>query len=105
MKIPFGKFQGYPLEDLPDDYFEWLQTIELRNPLRSAVCAEAIRRANAESRDFSGAPGVAVVDEIVSAGFKTLAKKYHPDVGGTHERMIEIIHAVDWIKSQPRGLL
>ena len=106
MIIPFGKFKGTFLCDLPSDYLAWLQTIELRNPLRAAICAEAnTRRLNTESRDFSSAPYIVAVDELVSAGFKSLAKKYHPDIGGTHEKMIEITHAAEWVKSQARLLL
>ena len=45
MKIPFGKFKGTFLCDLPDDYLAWLQTIELRDPLRAAIFAEAKERA------------------------------------------------------------
>ncbi len=106
MRIPFGKHKGFSLCDLPEDYLNWLLTIEIREPLRSAIRAEAdARRLNAEARDYSSAPYVAVVDELVSAGFKSLAKRLHPDVGGTHEKMIEITHAAEWVKSQVRLLL
>ena len=44
MKIPFGKFKGTLLCDLSDDYLAWLQTIELRDPLRAAIFAEAKER-------------------------------------------------------------
>ncbi len=30
MKVPFGRYRGTPLEDIPDDYLTWLLTIELR---------------------------------------------------------------------------
>ena len=107
MRIPFGKFKGYSIEDIPDDYFAWLQTIELRDPLRAAICAEAkARQFKDESDNYNGnAPRIAVVDQLVSAGLRSLARKHHPDVGGIHERMVEIISAADWVKSQARLLL
>lgn len=36
-RMPFGKHKGTPLKDLPPDYLRWLSTIELREPLLSAV--------------------------------------------------------------------
>lgn len=36
-RMPFGKHKGTPLNDLPVDYLKWLSTIELREPLASAV--------------------------------------------------------------------
>ena len=38
MRMPFGKFRGELVDLLPDDYLEWLaETVDLREPLRSAV--------------------------------------------------------------------
>ena len=38
MTMPFGKFRGFDVEDLPDDYLSWLYSLPgLRNPLRRAV--------------------------------------------------------------------
>ena len=27
MRVPFGKYRGHPLDDLPNDYLEWLAEI------------------------------------------------------------------------------
>lgn len=105
MRIPFGKFKGTFLCDVPDDYLAWLQTIELRDPLRAAIFAEAKEREFEHNNQINNVPQIVVVDELVSAGFKSLAKKYHPDIGGSHEKMIEITNAPDWVKSQARVLL
>lgn len=42
--MPFGKFKGTPLEALDDGHIGWLLSIELREPLFSAVLREARRR-------------------------------------------------------------
>lgn len=112
--IPFGRYRGCPLEDLPDDYLQWLLTIELRTPLREAVREEAARRgrhADAGRDRHTGpahtrraVPDVTTVDELVSAGLRALARKYHPDAGGSHEQMIAVTFAADWLIAQVRGL-
>jgi hypothetical protein len=50
MKMPFGKYRGIPIEDLPDDYLDSLSTIDLRAPLQDAVEMESDRRNSHETR-------------------------------------------------------
>lgn len=43
--VPFGKYRGMPLSDVPDDYLLWLGTRDdLRNPLLKNVLNEMARR-------------------------------------------------------------
>lgn len=37
--------------------------------------------------------------EIVDAAYKILAKRYHPDTGGSHERMVKLNAAYERIKA------
>lgn len=46
------------------------------------------------------APAPEVVDEIVGAGLRTLARRHHPDVGGDVEHMQALNHAADWLRAQ-----
>lgn len=39
-RMPFGKFKGVPIGEIETSYLQWLhKTVELREPLRSAVSA------------------------------------------------------------------
>jgi len=95
--VPFGKFRGWPLGELPDDYLGWLSGIA-RQPLRSHVVAEIERRERggldalpAELRDAAA--------QIVSRGFRACARKVHPDLGGDTESMQEFNAARDALRT------
>lgn len=101
MRMPFGKFKGYPVSELPREYLEWLQSnVDLRGRLASAV-AEAL----GESEDGALYPATdlppelkPVVHEIVSVGYRMLALKVHPDQGGDHKDMTKLNRAKDWLR-------
>lgn len=97
--MPFGKFRGMRLRDLPDDYLCWLRSLDtLREPLRMQVEREYQRRINLHDRQRRSAPVPAALPpalretaiEIVRAGFRALALQRHPDHGGRHEQMLEL---------------
>lgn len=44
-----------------------------------------------------------LVEEVLSAGVRALARKRHPDAGGSNERMAAVNAAVDWIREKVRG--
>jgi hypothetical protein len=49
--VPFGKFKGTLLEDLPAHYIVWLSRLEnLRDPLRARVVEELGRRVLRQSK-------------------------------------------------------
>lgn len=97
--MPFGRFAGVELCDLPDDYLEWLGSLgDLRDPLRSAVAAEIARRYGPADTMLS------MADDIVRTGYRTLAQRYHPDHGGDTVTMQVLNRAARWLRSQLRGL-
>jgi hypothetical protein len=104
MRMPFGQHKGLPLEQLPNDYLDWLVSLQnLRKKLRVGVDAELERRLFLQ--DHPGCINPRLVDEIVGAGLRSLARKYHPDSGGSTERMQAVNVCADWIKSQAREAL
>ena len=45
MLMPFGKYAGHEIGELPDDYLLWLlENVELRDPLLSAIEEEVVER-------------------------------------------------------------
>ena len=112
MRMPFGRFRGLPLDEIPTWYLSWLEGLpDLREPLRRAVAAECERRF---LRDESG-PGdeansapdhldLAIAHKIVDRGVRSLARELHPDVGGNHEPMVAVNIAAEWLRSMLREL-
>jgi putative quorum-sensing-regulated virulence factor len=101
VEIPFGKYRGAQVSELPFNYLEWLTSIELLEPLRTAVKAEYERRLHAQDK-WSGPIDLKVVDEIISAGVRSLARTHHPDAGGDHQKMVAINNAADWLREKAR---
>lgn len=101
MKVPFGKFKGWEVEKVPRDYLTWLwETCDLREPLRSAV-EDALSNGGEEgalARSDLPPELKPVVRELVSAGYRSLAQRYHPDRGGRHEDMTRLNQAAEWLR-------
>lgn len=81
MNMPFGKFKGVPVDELPQDYLSWLWTeVDLRDPLRSAVKGVLFPEC--------GPVEACMPDkDLVRCVYRRLASKWHPDHGGDHKAM------------------
>lgn len=103
--MPFGRYRGLPLTELPDSYLAWLAALlTIRPPLRGAVFAEVARRQVAGAVPPIGtAPRREVVHELVGAGLRALVLKHHPDVGGDTMAMQEINAAAEWLRQLAGG--
>jgi uncharacterized protein (DUF3820 family) len=107
--MPFGRYKGRPIVQLPDGYVRWLAGLsDLREPLLSAVRDEIQRRgldSETEARaDVDGCPDARTAEALVRAGVKTLSLKHHPDRGGDHEDMVAINLAAEWLRRRLRAL-
>src|SRR5215831_15186227 len=98
MKMPFGRYLGVEVADLPDDYLRWLhEAIDLREPLCSAVEAEYEFRFTARIAHKPLPDDVRqMASELVSAGYRKLSQQHHPDKGGSTKSMQSVNAAADF---------
>ena len=99
MKMPFGRYEGLELDELPADYLAWLRS---RDNMREREW-RARQEVDAGSRAVVLSAEVAAVAEaLVSAGYRSLAHQHHPDHGGDGEAMALVNAAVaalrQWLK-------
>jgi len=102
MRIPFGKYRGAFINQLPTEYLEWLTTIDVREPLATKIKEEYERRLYDQSA-IESPMTLRLVDEIISAGVRVLARTHHPDAGGEHDEMVAINTAADWLRERARA--
>jgi len=88
--LTFGKYNGMPIESVPADYLEWL--IETRKKDIRLYQDELDRRAAAELSSLT------MVERIIQAGYKSLAKSFHPDVGGDANQFRELQGSYEQLK-------
>jgi hypothetical protein len=89
-KIAWGKYRGASIADVPTQYLEFLlQSCEITI---AQLQSELDRRSQVAEADMSWA------EKIVQAGYVTLAKRFHPDTGGTENDMREVNAAVEKLR-------
>ena len=103
--MPFGKYAGMPLTELPDQYVAWLLNLgtDLREPLRQFVIDENMRRERVRhaerARALVTADVVAAAHEIIKQGVRALMRQHHPDAGGSVDRMAAVNNAADVLRT------
>jgi hypothetical protein len=103
VKVPFGKFRGQQISDVPLDYLCWLIDVA-QGPLREAI-EDELRWRRAQ-RWHTTPPVAAIVPapaktlDLIEAGFRVLAKTHHPDRGGDHATMVEVLAARAWLRER-----
>lgn len=92
--MPFGKFKGQRLGDVPDSYLRWALTLDgIDRNLSFAIEVELrFRQASAPTKQQARPGSLSLSIEaahrdtvvlIVDLGYKAAARKLHPDAGGT----------------------
>jgi hypothetical protein len=104
MIMPWGKFRGRDVRNVPTSYPAWIiETPHVRDARGRAAARELGRRfgdggserARAMAASSRVPPALcSVAHEIVERGFRHRARERHPDHGGDHRRMIELNTAI-----------
>lgn len=109
-EMPFGKWKGHPLPEVPLSYLKWLlrECDNLDPYLRSEVRREVSRRERQgawEERDYGGgaAPGgkpglPASLPDLIRSWHRELVMIHHPDRGGDVRIMQALNDAHDRLK-------
>jgi putative quorum-sensing-regulated virulence factor len=105
--MPFGRYAGWPLGEIPDTYITWLIDLpDLRPPL-AGVRREAEARGLLPPAVVNTGPVLRfdrqdanTVKALIDAGFRSLSRTAHPDVGGDHAAMVRLNHVVGELRAQ-----
>lgn len=92
-EMPWGKYRGMPINDIPPDYLAWLlRNCDLQPHLKAAV-QRAYER---HCRPHESHTGTAVaIAPLVRKWYRRMALEYHPDKRGDHESMKIVNRARD----------
>lgn len=108
--IPFGKYRGEPIEEVPSGYLTWLLEQEwLDGEVADIVRDELGERFGIVGRERVVERPITVpatlrehVDAILTTGFRGASLAAHPDKGGTDERMKGVLAARAWLSKNLR---
>jgi len=111
--MPWGKHQGVDLADIETSYLVWVleKCDNVRSSLRAAIEEELANRFGRSRRRSEPpppppppprrpCPDPTLAEEIVAMGFRALAKRHHPDVGGNTATMQRLSATADWLKAR-----
>jgi len=107
VRMPWGKFRGYPLEDIESSYLVWvLESCERARPeLVGAILRELQTRFGSppppppsSSSVRKTCPDPALAAQLISTGLRVLAQKFHPDKGGDTATMQKLNAVAAWLR-------
>lgn len=104
-RMPWGKYKGDRIDEVPLGYLAWLleegRSLEptFERHVRVEVASRLGLSSERTARPALPAPHIAdAAAEMVSLGFRALAKRAHPDQGGSHHAMLAANEARDWLR-------
>lgn len=93
MKMPFGKYKGLDLEEIPLEYIDWLINLDnLHGQLKEEV--EHIYKTYCDP-SFKGVISASKIKSV----YREMAFKHHPDRGGSTDSMRVVIDFYERLKS------
>lgn len=99
MSMPFGKYKGKELGDIPVDYLEWV----LANCNRISPRLKRAIQAAIAGESSTSPPAPALLPDLTNRWYRTLALEFHPDRYGSHEGMKAINRARDLLLEMAGG--
>ena len=98
--MPWGQYRGCALKDIDAGYLRWLLAQPWLKPaLGAAITAELANRREGTGR----LPDPDAMEELMTAGLRTLTLKHHPDVGGDTAKMQSINAAAARLRATAGG--
>jgi hypothetical protein len=97
MKMPFGKYQGCEIENIPESYLKWLKRSV---PLYGDLKAEVEGVLSGDWPRYYAATEVGGDSAVIKEAYRTMAKKIHPDAGGSNEAMKAINCFYDLLRNK-----
>ena len=92
MFLPFGKYNGKRLGEVPTWYLEWLGQQKWFNEKFPQLAAEAKRILD---DDDAPIPATALSRDVLKTWRRSVLKKWHPDRdGGSHAAFVAVSDAV-----------
>jgi hypothetical protein len=95
--MPFGKYKGNELEDIPDDHLVWVldNVSDMGMGLRRAIEACLGLAPTPQSAVPDVAPKIrARIDDC----YRQMCRRFHPDHGGTNDQQIVVNECFDAIR-------
>ena len=102
MKMPFGKYKGRDVTEVPESYLSWaLGHVKLEAGLARAIVAQLGILALERKRDRLAAEcyrpirreferWVPSLRPLIDEWYRDLCRRLHPDHGGDHKAMVAI---------------
>ena len=93
MRIPFGKYIGAEISDVPHDYLCWVlnNLASLRPDLRLAIEDHlGSLRPPKPAPAPAPRPAPAVPVAALQSVYREMSRRFHPDHGGSHDAMIAV---------------
>ncbi len=91
--MPFGKYKGTPVGEIPRDYLRWLQdNVELRPQLAAAI-RETLEGASDESSRSASKPSKAELQKSVDRWYDHVYDKFGPGKGYSDDAILVVEYA------------